>query len=133
MSSSLYLSIFILLFLSSFFVNLLSYLYLTFSVRLGSVASSHSQSVCRCFRCVPDNKRAFASGVQYMSWKTLGFLPGPILFGHILDSYCRLWQDTCGKKGRCFDYDIDGLSYAVCIMGCTISCEYIASGKRQKY
>ena len=80
---------------------------------------------CRHFRCVPDNKRAFANGIQYISIKTLGFLPGPILFGHVIDSYCTLWQDTCGEKGRCFDYDIKALSYAICVLGCGITCKYI--------
>ncbi|XP_028411530.1 solute carrier organic anion transporter family member 4A1-like isoform X2 [Dendronephthya gigantea] len=68
-------------------------------------------------RCVPDNKRAFANGIQYVFMKTLGLLPGPILFGHVVDSYCTVWQDTCGVKGRCFDYNIDYLSYAVCVLG----------------
>ena len=68
-------------------------------------------------RCVPDNKRAFASGIRYIFLKTIGLLPGPIIFGHVVDTYCTLWQDTCGVKGRCFDYDIERLSYAVCVMG----------------
>ena len=56
--------------------------------------------------------------------KTLGFLPGPILFGHVVDSYCTVWQDTCGVRGRCFDYDIDKLSNAVCVLGISFTCKF---------
>ena len=56
--------------------------------------------------------------------KTIGLLPGPIIFGHVVDSYCTVWQDTCGVKGRCFDYDIDSLSYAVIVLGVTLTCKY---------
>ena len=56
--------------------------------------------------------------------KTLGLLPGPILFGHVVDSYCTLWQDTCGVKGRCFDYDVDKLSNAVCVLGTILTCKF---------
>ena len=36
-----------------------------------------------------------------------GLLPGPILFGYLIDTACELWQDTCGKKGNCLLYDSD--------------------------
>ena len=68
-------------------------------------------------RCVPDNKRAFASGVQYMLTKTLGLLPGPIIFGHVFDTACGLWQDLCGENGRCFIYDTDKVSFVLSILG----------------
>ena len=57
--------------------------------------------------------------------KTLGLLPGPILFGHVVDSYCTVWQDTCGVKGRCFDYDVDKLSNAVCVLGTSFTCKLL--------
>jgi hypothetical protein len=76
-------------------------------------------------RCVPDNRRASANGIKYIFLKTLGLFPGPILFGHVIDSYCTVWQDTCGVKGRCFDYDIDSLSYAVCTLGTILTRKYM--------
>ncbi|XP_046848352.1 LOW QUALITY PROTEIN: solute carrier organic anion transporter family member 4A1-like [Xenia sp. Carnegie-2017] len=72
-------------------------------------------------RCVPDDKRAFANGVQYIFMKALGFLPGPILFGGVVDNTCTVWQKTCGVRGRCFDYDIEKLSYAVCVLGVSLT------------
>ena len=74
-------------------------------------------------RCVPDNKRAFASGLQYVVIKTLGLLPGPIIFGHLVDLSCRLWQGSYDKKGRCFDYDVDDLSHTICFYGIAVSCK----------
>ena len=78
-------------------------------------------------RCVPDNKRAFAYGLKYVAIKTIGFFPAPIIFGHVVDSYCILWQDTCGVKGRCFDYDVEKLSYAICVYGTIIMCKFCIS------
>ena len=35
-----------------------------------------------------------------------GFLPGPVVFGGLLDSTCLVWKETCGKRGACLHYDI---------------------------
>ena len=36
----------------------------------------------------------------------LGTVPGPILFGAILDNTCILWQENCdGSTGSCWIYD----------------------------
>ena len=68
-------------------------------------------------RSVPNNKRAFASGIQYVTAKTFGLLPSPVVFGHIVDESCRLWQNICGRRGRCFDYDITSLSRNIAFFG----------------
>jgi len=34
-----------------------------------------------------------------------GSIPGPILFGAIIDSSCTVWEDDCGVKGACWIYD----------------------------
>ena len=72
-------------------------------------------------RCVPDNKRAFASGVWYVTFKTLGLLPSPVIFGHIMDKSCTLWQSICGKRGRCFDYDVASLGSSIAYFGFSFS------------
>ena len=78
-------------------------------------------------RCVPDNKRAFASGVWYVSFKTFGLLPSPVIFGHIMDESCTLWQSICGKRGRCFDYDVTSLSGSIAYFGFGFSGELARS------
>lgn len=68
-------------------------------------------------RCIPDNKRAFAMGLQYVFLKTIGLIPGPIIFGHLLDLSCKLWQNICGHRGRCFVYDVDLVGRNICAFG----------------
>ena len=34
-------------------------------------------------------------------------MPYPLIFGAIVDSTCKIWENTCGKKGNCWLYDID--------------------------
>ncbi|CAL4120916.1 unnamed protein product, partial [Meganyctiphanes norvegica] len=56
-------------------------------------------------RCVPDDHRSFALGLQWIVVRLLGTIPGPILFGALIDNTCTLWQETCGKSGSCRSYD----------------------------
>ena len=62
-------------------------------------------------------------GMQYVLVKTIGSLPGPIILGHLLDLNCRLWQDICGQKGRCFVYDVNLVSRNICIFGVVLQGE----------
>ncbi|XP_021347929.1 solute carrier organic anion transporter family member 4A1-like isoform X2 [Mizuhopecten yessoensis] len=39
-------------------------------------------------RCVPPNERSFALGIQLCVTKCFGFIPGPILFGCLIDLSC---------------------------------------------
>lgn len=32
-------------------------------------------------------------------------IPGPILYGRIIDSTCLVWTEECGKRGNCQLYD----------------------------
>lgn len=41
----------------------------------------------------------------------LGSIPGPILFGVIIDSTCLQWQETCGERGACWLYNNKSLSW----------------------
>ena len=34
-----------------------------------------------------------------------GFVPGPILFGLLVDSACKIWQEQCGETGQCLFYN----------------------------
>ncbi|XP_078070846.1 solute carrier organic anion transporter family member 4C1-like [Mustelus asterias] len=57
-------------------------------------------------RCVPDKQRSFALGIQWLFVRILGTIPGPILFGTVIDISCVLWnEDACGQKGACWTYD----------------------------
>ncbi|KAI8502318.1 hypothetical protein Bbelb_199060, partial [Branchiostoma belcheri] len=54
---------------------------------------------------VPESRRSFALGVQWTLARLLGMIPGPIVFGYIIDQACVLWQDSCGEVGACVVYD----------------------------
>jgi len=62
-------------------------------------------------RCVPDNERAYALGVQWIILTLLGSMPGPVLFGVFIDRTCELWETTCHGKGNCLFYDNETLSF----------------------
>ncbi|XP_033726691.1 solute carrier organic anion transporter family member 4A1-like [Pecten maximus] len=61
-------------------------------------------------RCVPPNERSFALGIQLCVTKCLGFIPGPILFGWLIDLACLIWNTKCGEEGSCFFYDNQKMS-----------------------
>ncbi|XP_044131909.1 solute carrier organic anion transporter family member 4C1 [Bufo gargarizans] len=63
-------------------------------------------------RCVPDKQRSFALGVQWTFIRLLGSIPGPIVFGVVIDSSCILWNlNECGTQGACWTYNNTGISY----------------------
>ncbi|XP_076060548.1 solute carrier organic anion transporter family member 4A1-like isoform X1 [Oratosquilla oratoria] len=80
-------------FLLIFFIVML----ITFTISLPALSST--------LRCVPATHRSFALGLQWIVVRLLGTIPGPILFGALIDNTCMLWQENCGKKGSCRTYD----------------------------
>ncbi|KAH0515289.1 Solute carrier organic anion transporter family member 4A1 [Microtus ochrogaster] len=74
-------------------------------------------------RCVCDQQRSFALGIQWIVVRTLGTLggsiPGPIAFGWVIDKACLLWQDQCGHQGSCFVYQNEAMSRYMLIAGLT--------------
>lgn len=65
------------------------------------------------YRCVPDNERAYALGIQWIVLTLLGAIPGPVLFGIFIDKSCGLWESTCHGQGNCLVYDNEQLSYSL--------------------
>ncbi|DAA23011.1 TPA: solute carrier organic anion transporter family, member 4a1-like [Bos taurus] len=68
-------------------------------------------------RCVCDQQRSFALGIQWIVVRTLGSIPGPIAFGWVIDKACLLWQDQCGQQGSCFVYQNSAMSWYLLIAG----------------
>ncbi|KAM4050891.1 solute carrier organic anion transporter family member 4C1 [Anomaloglossus baeobatrachus] len=63
-------------------------------------------------RCVPDKQRSFALGVQWSFIRLIGSIPGPIVFGAVIDSSCILWNlNECGTQGACWTYNNSSISY----------------------
>ncbi|KAK3926220.1 Solute carrier organic anion transporter family member 4A1 [Frankliniella fusca] len=58
-------------------------------------------------RCVQEEQRSFALGIQWIKVRLLGTIPAPMIFGLLIDETCVLWQlDQCtGEAGSCIAYD----------------------------
>jgi len=61
-------------------------------------------------RCIADEQRSLALGIQAVIVKILGNIPGPIIVGVIFDSSCAYWQEECGDRGNCYVLDNEDLS-----------------------
>ena len=57
------------------------------------------------YRCVAEEQRTLALGVQSLLFRAFGSIPGPIVFGVIFDSTCVFWQFDCTRRGNCWVYD----------------------------
>lgn len=40
-------------------------------------------------------------------------IPGPIIYGWIIDSTCLVWTEECGQRGTCQLYDQRNFRYYV--------------------
>ncbi|XP_031619261.1 solute carrier organic anion transporter family member 74D-like [Contarinia nasturtii] len=76
-------------------------------------------------RSVEPRDKAFGQGFVLFSVSLFGLIPGPIIFGHIVDSTCLIWNHKCGRQGNCLLYDsakfryylhsTAALFYAICV------------------
>ncbi|XP_030021083.2 solute carrier organic anion transporter family member 4A1 isoform X1 [Manduca sexta] len=56
-------------------------------------------------RCVREDQRSFALGIQWIKVRLLGTIPAPLLFGFLIDLSCSLWSNSCDTTGACLQYD----------------------------
>ena len=59
-------------------------------------------------RVVPEIDRSATQGLKQFVSRALGFVPGPIIFGAIIDGYCSVWRGEGADSGSCWVYDIPG-------------------------
>ncbi|XP_022077434.2 solute carrier organic anion transporter family member 2B1 [Acanthochromis polyacanthus] len=70
-------------------------------------AFSQTPSYMMILRSVPPEDKSLAVGVQYMLFRVLAFMPGPVLYGSVIDTTCILWGRKCGKTTSCLYYNLD--------------------------
>ncbi|XP_078078781.1 solute carrier organic anion transporter family member 2B1 [Mustelus asterias] len=58
-------------------------------------------------RSVKPEDKSFAIGIQFMLFRVLAWLPGPILYGTTIDTTCIRWEKKCNKKAACRYYNLD--------------------------
>lgn len=62
-------------------------------------------------RCVHDDERSFALGVQWLMVRVLGTIPAPLIFAKLIDEACLYWKVTGeeveenGGSGSCLVYN----------------------------
>ena len=61
-------------------------------------------------RCISDEQRTLALGLQSVLMRIIGNIPGPIVVGAVFDSSCLYWQEECGDRGKCYVYDNHNLT-----------------------
>ncbi|EDO33859.1 predicted protein, partial [Nematostella vectensis] len=71
-------------------------------------------------RCVNDHHKSLALGLQWLIIGIVGRIPGPVLFGYLIDDACLLWQQDCGQRGSCVGYSNTHLSRLSVISALTI-------------
>lgn len=57
------------------------------------------------YRAVAVEDKSFSQGLMLMLISLLAMIPGPILYGWIIDSTCLVWTYKCGRLGNCQMYD----------------------------
>lgn len=67
----------------------------------------HTPSYIIILRTVPIEDKSFAVGLQYMFFRVLAFMPGPVLYGKVIDTTCLLWGRKCQRNTSCLYYDLD--------------------------
>ncbi|XP_028277550.1 solute carrier organic anion transporter family member 2B1 [Parambassis ranga] len=88
-----------------------SHLLLPFMVLMGLTCFilplSQTPSQLLILRTVDPQDKSFAVGVQYMLFRVLAFMPGPVLYGSVIDTTCIQWGRKCGKDTSCLYYNLD--------------------------
>ncbi|XP_033109637.1 solute carrier organic anion transporter family member 4A1-like [Anneissia japonica] len=78
----------------------LAFLFLLMFTTILAVVPSQTATL----RCVPHSQRSFGLGLQSLLWRAFGSVPGPVIFGAVIDKTCILWEDSCGSQGSCWLY-----------------------------
>ena len=71
------------------------------------------------YRCVSKQDKSVTQGLILMMISLFALIPGPILFGRIIDSTCLVWTEQCsGRRGNCQLYDQRLFRYYINLTAC---------------
>ncbi|XP_068150906.1 solute carrier organic anion transporter family member 74D [Drosophila tropicalis] len=73
------------------------------------------------YRSVSIEDKSFAQGLALMMISLFALIPGPIIFGRIIDSTCLVWTKTCNGNGNCQLYDQTRFRYSVNFLSCLLT------------
>ncbi|KPJ15355.1 Solute carrier organic anion transporter family member 4A1 [Papilio machaon] len=80
------------------------FVFLAFCVMLFTFLAT-MPALSATLRCVREDQRSFALGIQWIKVRLLGTIPAPLLFGFLIDLSCSLWEPACDSTGACLLYD----------------------------
>lgn len=69
------------------------------------------------YRAVSTEDKSIAQGFAMMFISLFGLIPGPIIYGALIDSTCLIWEESCGEKGNCWFYHKDNFRYMINFTG----------------
>lgn len=82
--------------------------YLALGLVSGLVGTTAAMpSIIFSIRCVTDKQKSLAVGLSTFLQTLIGWMPGPIVTGMIIDTSCLTWSTSCRGKGACSMYDIE--------------------------
>ncbi|XP_017464094.1 PREDICTED: solute carrier organic anion transporter family member 4C1 isoform X2 [Rhagoletis zephyria] len=73
------------------------------------------------YRSVSTQDKSFAQGLSLMMISLFALIPGPIIFGRIIDSTCLVWTETCNGRGNCQLYEQTKFRYYVNILALSLT------------
>uniref|UniRef100_A0A1A9ZK73 Solute carrier organic anion transporter family member n=1 Tax=Glossina pallidipes TaxID=7398 RepID=A0A1A9ZK73_GLOPL len=73
------------------------------------------------YRAVSPKDKSFAQGLSLMMISLFALIPGPIVYGRIIDSTCLVWTKTCTGTGNCQLYDQTTFRYAVNLLAIALT------------
>uniref|UniRef100_A0A8D0L2T1 Solute carrier organic anion transporter family member n=1 Tax=Sphenodon punctatus TaxID=8508 RepID=A0A8D0L2T1_SPHPU len=72
----------------------------------GILASiTHTPSFMLILRSVQPEDKSIAIGIQFLMLRVLAWMPGPVLYGSVIDTTCLLWEKKCDVKASCRYYN----------------------------
>ncbi|CAD5121283.1 DgyrCDS9814 [Dimorphilus gyrociliatus] len=104
-------------FLKIFLPIIACLLFLTFITSIPALSGT--------LRCVVEETKSFALGIQWMIVRCLGTIPAPIILGNVFDSKCQYWKKDCGLKKNCFIYQNWGMARDLTII--TLSTKFLTT------
>ncbi|CAG0881628.1 unnamed protein product [Cyprideis torosa] len=90
--------------------------FVSYMVLLGLVimltSSARVGGMLVILRCVNPADKSMALGLNIVVYSLFAFIPGPIIYGAIIDSACLIWSSSeCQARGNCVLYDVDDFRF----------------------
>lgn len=74
------------------------------------------------YRCVSNKDKSVTQGLILMLISLFALIPGPVLFGRIIDQTCLVWTEQCsGRRGNCQLYDQRRFRYYINLTACLLT------------